>query len=356
MPKDYTLKAHDNGTYYVHWTDGRRTKRVSARTKSLGEAQAFLRHFRELEEAGEPAAETVTIKTLWDLKHGKHISSTAERIRYAAKLLLPVFGHLEPRELNQGRIDDYIQERLDGDIGRGAGLGTIRFELAVLLSALNHGVKKRLIPSTDLPVLDPLPEQAPPRTRWLRTNEIETLFAAAEAARLEGDQPDRLSRVERFIALALYSAARRTAILELTWRQVDLEDGLIHYLKDGETQTKKRKATVPISPTLRPILERAYRERRPGVSSYVIDHPGKIYHELDKVLQRAGEAFDDVTPHVLRHTAATHMARNGVSLWLIAQILGNTMEVVERTYAKFAPSFGRDAVAAIPAFNRESDV
>lgn len=275
---------------------------------------------------------------------------------YASRLLLPVFGHLEPRELTQARIDDYIEERQEGLIGRGACLGTIRFELAVMLSAINLGVTKRLIASTDLPVLDPLPPQSPARTRWLRTDEIGAIFAAAEAVRKESDTPDRLSRVERFIALALYTAARRTAILDLTWRQVDLEDGLIHYLKDGDAQTKKRKPTVPISPTLRPILERAKKERRQGVSSYVLDHPGKIYHELRKVLTRAGEDFDDVTPHTLRHTAATHMAKNGVSLWMVAKILGNSVEMVERVYAQYAPSFGRDAVASIPNFSFTSDV
>jgi integrase len=44
-----------------------------------------------------------------------------------------------------------------------------------------------------------------------------------------------------------------------------------------------------------------------------------------------------ISPHVLRHTAATHMARRGVSLWMIAKVLGNTTALVERVYAKWVP-------------------
>jgi integrase len=49
----------------------------------------------------------------------------------------------------------------------------------------------------------------------------------------------------------------------------------------------------------------------------------------------------------MRHTAATIMARNGVSLWVIAQILGNTLEQVEKNYAKWQPGRHLDAVNLI---------
>ncbi len=54
-----------------------------------------------------------------------------------------------------------------------------------------------------------------------------------------------------------------------------------------------------------------------------------------------------ISPHVLRHTAATHMARRGVSLYIVAKVLGNSVAVVERTYAKYSPGDLRKAVDMI---------
>jgi integrase len=54
-----------------------------------------------------------------------------------------------------------------------------------------------------------------------------------------------------------------------------------------------------------------------------------------------------VSPHVLRHTAATHMARRGVPLWTIAKVLANTLAMVERVYAKHSPDDLRVAVGMI---------
>ena len=45
-----------------------------------------------------------------------------------------------------------------------------------------------------------------------------------------------------------------------------------------------------------------------------------------------------LSPHVLRHTAATHMARRGVPLWIIAKCLGNSVEMIEKTYGHWIPA------------------
>jgi integrase len=137
-----------------------------------------------------------------------------------------------------------------------------------------------------------------------------------------------------FLWLALHTAARRTAIQELRWDQVDFDIDVIHYLPDGAVQSRKRKASVPISETLKPVLEEAWR-RRLSDTSLVIGSGGKINEPLRLVAEKAGVA--GVTPHVMRHTAATIMARNGVSIWVIAQVLGNTVEQVEKVYAKWTP-------------------
>src|SRR5690606_5327457 len=75
------------------------------------------------------------------------------------------------------------------------------------------------------------------------------------------------------------------------------------------------------------------------------DSPSAIYTTLKAAAERAG--LDGVHPHVLRHTAATHMARRAVPLWVIANLLGNSLAQVEKVYAKWQPDFGRQAVETI---------
>ena len=185
-------------------------------------------------------------------------------------------------------------------------------------------MKQKLLNANALHVLDPLPPSSPPRSRVLSEAEIDRLFKAA-------DHPQR-ERVRLFLWLALHTAARRTAIQELRWDQVDFDIDVIHYLPDGAVQSRKRKASVPISETLKPVLEEAWT-RRISNTSLVIGSGGKINEPLRLVAEKAG--VKGVTPHVMRHTAATIMARSGVSIWVIAQVLGNTVEQVEKVYAKW---------------------
>lgn len=56
----------------------------------------------------------------------------------------------------------------------------------------------------------------------------------------------------------------------------------------------------------------------------------------------------DVTPHLLRHTAAVWMAEAGISMAKIAQYLGRSdNRITERVYARFAPEHLADAAGAL---------
>ncbi|HEX4123600.1 MAG TPA: tyrosine-type recombinase/integrase, partial [Tepidisphaeraceae bacterium] len=57
--------------------------------------------------------------------------------------------------------------------------------------------------------------------------------------------------------------------------------------------------------------------------------------------------IDDCSPHVLRHTAATHMVMARVPLAEIARMLGDSEEVVERVYGKHSPDYLRRAADAL---------
>ena len=54
-----------------------------------------------------------------------------------------------------------------------------------------------------------------------------------------------------------------------------------------------------------------------------------------------------VTPHTLRHTAGTLMALAGIDLFLIAKVLGHSVQKTTELYAHFQPSYLRGAVEVL---------
>jgi integrase len=344
----YECRPAANGVFYAFWSEQRRSRRESMGTKEVGQASARFDEWLTLR--GAAPRKTARIADLWAVKYGEANASFWKNLE-------PTFGGLLPRDVTQEIVNRYVAARVAGRVsakGHKATPGSARQELVLLLAAINNGTKRRvnLTAPEDVPDVD-LPDRPRARDRWLNDDEINALMGAASKERsnvhvqrreAEGGgsaEDGRLSRAERFIWIALDACARRTAIQELRWDtgQVDLERRVIDFNPPGRVPTKKRRAIVPMSDRLYLVLRRAYDE---WTGPYVLDTTTNINRELAALAARAGVAR--VTPHVLRHTAATQMARRGVSLWTIAKLLGDTTATVESVYAKWQPDWGRDAV------------
>ena len=344
------LRAIPDGTFYAFWSEDRRSQRKSMGTKSRAEAEARFAHWllmRNAPDMGKPIS-AFTVADCWAVYEKKHIEKNVaapDTLRWSWANLKPHFGHLLPASVDQDVADRYAEMR-----GATVKSSTIRRELSALIAALNFCAKPaQKMAIGPVPKLD-LPPEGEPRDRWLTTAEMQRLLKAAAALR----RGDRLSRGERFLWLALGTAGRKEAILDLTWDRVDFETNVIHLDVPGRKRTKKRRASVPISADLRPVLVRAHRER---IGDLVMDNKAEIWAAVQLIAIEAGfggkrpavlrsqkPKATGISPHVLRHTAATQMARNGVSLFFIAKVLGNTVQMVEKVYAKHAVS---DLAAAV---------
>lgn len=198
------------------------------------------------------------------------------------------------------------------------------------------------------------------RERWLTTDEAAALMAVT---------PDRF----RFaVAAGIFGGFRIGEILHLrTHVDVDLELGTISVSPkqigvDGDggpvtwrPKTARAERVVPIGPDLRPILEE--HVARFASSNWVmpaIEDPSRPYsyntfqwHFADMV-EDAGLVTGRKDPrgvvfHTLRHTFASWLVMRGVDLYTVAQLLGDTLQMVERTYAHLAPDFKRRAIEAL---------
>jgi integrase len=325
----YECRPAANGVFYAFWSEQRRSRRESMGTKEVGQASARFDEWLTLR--GSAPRSAVAIAALWALHYGEKNASMW-------KNLGPTFGGLLPSAVTQDVVDRFVAGRTSGRIsarGKKATPGSARTELACLLACINNGALRRvkLVAPEDVPAVE-LPPKPQPRDRWLTDGEIGALTNAAAGA-------ERMSRVERFLWIALDACARRGAIQELRWDngQVDLERRVIDFNPPGRTPTRKRRAVVPMSDRLFLILRRAYDER---TGPLVLDIKRNINDDLTALAERAG--VPRVTPHVLRHTAATHMLRRGVPIWTVAKLLGDTVQTVEMVYGKWVADFGRDAV------------
>lgn len=350
------LKPNDKGIYEIRWSDNGRSQRLSTRTKNLAEAQQALAGF--LTEAERPENQPdLTVSDLLTAYLDEHVAShctDTTRQTTICQWLRFGLGNLPADALTDRALRDYQDKRRRGVIGTrgtkgrrgrsGVGDATLRRELTTLIAAYNHGLRTRRLTAAQIPYIA-LPADSAPRDFFLTQSEANVLL---KTARNQSDSDGRLTRADRYLHIALATAARKTSILELTWDLVDFDAGLIHYDQLPGARTKKRRVPVPIADWLLPTLERAYAEK---TNAYVLDNNRDIRRGIEWLCKRVvdetgNERYFNVTPHSLRHTAATHMAQAGIGLFFIAGVLGDTVATVTRVYAKHSPDYLREAVNA----------
>lgn len=308
------------GVWCVTYTNNGKPKRVSLRTSDRDAAE---REFNDLKiKASQKLVTVGDIMTAWIEE--KHALVSIVRARVAVdKYLAPRFAAFLPEQITKPVCRDFIAFRRKAKCSD----WTIRRELGVLRSALywhDKYTKARF----------ELPPQGSAKERYLTKEEAATLMECAKA-----------EHIKLFVGLAIATAGRMGAILDLTWDRVDFARETIN-LSKGSNRIKGR-ALVPMTKSIKVSLERAYLVR---TSDYVVEHGGKPIANVKKGVAAAAcrAKLPDVSPHVLRHTAAVWMAEARVPMAEIAQYLGHTdTRITEKHYARFSPTHLRMASSAL---------
>ncbi len=337
-PSKGTRLEQYNGIFYIVWSepvvgvDGKKTSRTKRRSTGTGNRQeaeetlaGFILHKDKQAEPGDTPLSFI-LADYWD-EHGQHLHSK-ERTGIAIRHLGDFFGSTPVSGLSRKKTDEYGAARRAGRIGRRASDGTLRRELGILVAAMNHAVREGRLAVKDVPYVH-LPSEPAAKDRWLTENEANELREACGGN----------ARIRLFIEIGLATGARKRAIEDLTWFQVDIKRGIIDFNPPGRVQTKKRRPRVPISNELMPFIEAAKREAK---NEYVLGERGSVRTAFTAAVRRAG--LKKVTPHTLRHTLATWMAQAGRSFYEIGAVLGDTPSTVERKYSHHSPSYLRNAV------------
>ena len=250
------------------------------------------------------------------------------RMKDAWKRLKPTFGDLMPVHVTKELCRSYTDKRR----ADGVGDGTIHVELGYLRAALKFAAGQTWI--TAVPDV-PLPAKPAPKDHFLSKEEARKLIDAAISP-----------HVRLFIILALTTAGRAGAILDLTWMRVDLERRVIRLADPQRSKTRKGRATVPINDLAFEALKAA---KEGALAEWVIEYGGERVKSIKKgVAASARRAGVICSPHVLRHTAAVHLAQDGHSMDEIAQYLGhNNPKTTFRVYARYSPGHLQKLAASL---------
>jgi integrase len=271
-----------------------------------------------------------TVADLWRAyeidMHGRAVVGT---MKHTFKAIGPLFGALPADEITREHCRAHTAARRE----RGIKDGTIHTELGHLRMVLLWAERGRLIGRA--PYIE-RPAKPEPRERHLTREEAKRLITHATTPHLK-----------LFVILMLTTAARPGALLSLTWNRCDLVRDKIDLRDPDLTQPHKGRAIVPMNRTAKAAL---LEMRRGALSNFVIEWAGRRVASVKKGIRGSARAAGliDVSPHVLRHTAAVHMAEDGVPMEEIAQYLGHEdVSVTRKVYARFSPHYLKAAAASL---------
>lgn len=251
--------------------------------------------------------------------------ASAGRQQDAWKAMRLFWADVDPDNIDKAMAKDYAAVR-------GVAPATARYELGMLSVALRWAVEQKHIKAAPFIWRPDPPER---KIRHLTHGQFEKFYSAVRAphARL-------------YVLLGLYTLARPTAILQLTWDRIDFERGMIDLNPRGRLQTRKRRPTVPLHPDLVEPLQEAFKARQ---TEYVIERGAQPVANIKKAFQAATARCGlHVTPYSLRHTGAVWAVEAGATMDELAQLMGHDdAATTAKHYARFSPVHLKSVVSRV---------
>jgi integrase len=309
------------------WTviDGRFHRRTGLGAADIKQAERALRDYIEGKHkpAEGPNPLLADVLAAYAEEHIAHVVS-GKHILYDIGHLNRWWGTKKVTDISAATCRAYVAQRNAG--------ASARRELAFMNAAIQHW-KANHAPMMPTPKIK-LPPKPQPRQDFMTRSEAARFLWCAR----------RTPHLARFFLIGWYTGSRRSVITGLKWSMVNLETGIMQRKERGAVQTKKRAPPVKIGQRLLSHLRRW--KKMDGESIYLVSFRGKAIKRPIRAWERVRVAAglpEYVTPHVLRHSRATHSLKQGVSPWEVANALGMSVTVLMQHYGHHAPDWQKDA-------------
>ncbi len=322
--------------WHVRYCLGGRQLDRTLETSDKAEAISLLAGFRAEEAAGKFVAPTRTPVDIFLDNHSEHL-----RLRHSRKSWKADMGRLRTffSRANVSTLEmvtpGLISNVLEAGMRSGWAPSTYNNYLEVINRAFSYAIREKGLFSPFLRRTNPaslvlrMPVPAP-KIRFLSLSEIDALL-------------ERLAhnlKLQTATAMLIYAGLRRSEVLWLTVKDVDLEKRRIMIRAkeiDGEFWQSKSRSnrSVPISSDLWPHLQQWMSTSRESI--WLFPNRLGLRWGPDNFSTFLRDAQADSEPRWncldLRHTFASHLALKGVSLYKIAKLLGNSARICQRHYA-----------------------
>ncbi len=223
---------------------------------------------------------------------------------------------------------------------------TIRRELATFSAAINFARREWGWPIPNV-IEGRKPPQGKGRIRWIDREEATRLIHVAHSeAPYLGD----------FIEIALHTGMRKQEILGLECSRVDLHHGVIHL--NPNDQKSGEYSTVPLNAVARQAILRRLSvaaEQYPGSPWLFPGRKGRITdikRSFTSACKKVG--IKDFRIHDLRHTCASWLVQDGVSLMKVKALLRHSSVTTTEKYAHLAPQDTKEAVDRLAHYTTHS--
>jgi integrase len=230
---------------------------------------------------------------------------------------------------------------------------TIKHEIGLIRSTLNE--MQKLGYKTNRDVVFPQLKTSY-RLRYLDSNdeaallrELDPKSARSGVKTLEDRTPEMQRNVQDnydLVIMLLDTGCRYSEAANLPWTAVNLDAGTLNIYRSKVNNED----VLFMTDRLREVMVRRQAERRAD-ARYVFENKsgmarGYAAQGIKKAMDRAGvndadvvrEKGGKVTMHTLRHSYASKLVKNGVSLFEVSVLLGHSDPKMTQRYAHLAPN------------------
>ncbi len=168
----------------------------------------------------------------------------------------------------------------------------------------------------------------------LTTEEIELLLEQPKNVDLKG------TRDKAMLEFAYATGMKVTEIISLNVEDVDFEEGIV-VCKNGNKERRiplgnmSLKALNDYVQNARPIIIRDDKEEALFVNANGRRLTRQGFWKIVKFYKEQAHISTEITPHVLRHSFATHLLQNGADLKAIQTMLGHSDISSTQVYMQF---------------------
>jgi integrase len=258
------------------------------------------------------------------LRQNEYSAASAEAKKYALQEFASFVGKADPALITTADVERFYQE-VRGRVAESTAQGY----MTTLRSFFNRLLGMRKVRTNVV--------------KGVRLARLDTKGRAAFCTRAVRDRLIAKCKREdlKFVLFCGFHAGLRKAeIIEARPDWFDLKLGQVHVRKTETFRPKDRdERVIPMTKAFKAFLKE-YRLRSPFMLHPEVPH-GKSRYRWD--FRRpwaeyvAKNKCPEITPHIARHTFASLLASAGVSIYKIAQWLGDDVRVVQQHYAKLLP-------------------